>query len=118
MGFFLSGTQLAPAMGPFLVGLIITFRPWQVAFWLQTALCAFGLVLIIFFLPETFNQHQLKIRRANGEKVNWIWFNPLTPIYLLKYPNLLLTVLPSFALSNVRTRGSQAAHYSSVCIPS
>ena len=116
MGFFLSGTQFAPGVGPFLVGVIITFRPWQVAFWLQTALCGFGLILTVFFLPETCD-HQLNKRRANGEKINWIWFNPFTPIYLLKYPNLLLTVLLSFPLSNM-CRESQAARCSSVCTPS
>jgi MFS family permease len=99
MGIFLSGTQIAPAIGPVIVGVIITFQTWRVAFWLQTALAGLGLVLVVFFLPETF-VHQLGIRRGNGEKVRWIWYNPLRPIMLLKYPNLLLTVTLPIAAPN------------------
>jgi MFS family permease len=100
MGIYLSGTQIAPAIGPVIVGVIITFQTWRVAFWLQTALAGLGLVLVVLFLPETF-QHQLGVRRANGEKARWIWYNPLRPIMLLKYPNLLLTViLPPIAGAN------------------
>src|SRR5271170_5781158 len=102
MGVFLSGTQIAPAIGPVIVGVIITFQTWRVAFWLQTALASLGLVLVVIFLPETFH-HQLGIRRANGEKVRWIWYNPLRPIILLKYPNLLLTV--SWAIAGANFQG-------------
>lgn len=100
MGILLSGTQLSPAIGPVVVGIIITYQTWRVAFWLLTALTGVGLICIIFFLPETFH-HQFGIRRANGEKVYWIWYNPLRPMILLKYPNLLLTVTSTAVLSKL-----------------
>jgi MFS family permease len=38
MGWFLSGTLIGPALGPFIGGIIVTFRSWRVIFYFQTAL--------------------------------------------------------------------------------
>ncbi|KAL1835178.1 hypothetical protein VTK73DRAFT_6099 [Phialemonium thermophilum] len=40
MGWFLSGTLIGPAFGPFVGGIIVTYRSWRVIFWLQSALPA------------------------------------------------------------------------------
>ncbi|KAJ5773939.1 hypothetical protein N7457_008835 [Penicillium paradoxum] len=54
LGWFLSGTLIGPAFGPFLGGVIVTFRSWRVIFWLQTALGGCGTLLVFFFFPETY----------------------------------------------------------------
>jgi MFS family permease len=95
MGFVLSGTQMGPGFGPFFGGLIITFQSWRVIFWLQSAVAALGVVFVVLFLPETMRHRRLEdIRIAKGKNVNWVWINPLRPIVLFKYPNLLFTVVP------------------------
>ncbi|RAL01719.1 putative MFS transporter [Aspergillus ibericus CBS 121593] len=53
LGWVLSGTLTGPALGPFLGGVVATFRPWRYIFWLLAALNGFAAVLIIFFFPET-----------------------------------------------------------------
>jgi MFS family permease len=35
LGWFLSGTLIGPALGPFIGGIIVTFRSWRDIFWLQ-----------------------------------------------------------------------------------
>jgi MFS family permease len=94
MGLVLSGTQMGPGFGPFFSGVIITYQKWQVIFWLQTAIAAVGFFLVLFFLPETMRHRRLDdIRLAKARKVYFVCINPLRPIALFRYPNLLLTVL-------------------------
>jgi len=35
MGWFLSGTLIGPAFGPFIGGVIVTFKSWRMIFYLQ-----------------------------------------------------------------------------------
>lgn len=61
--WFMSGTLIGPAFGPFIGGIIVTFVTWRDIFWLQTALAALSTALIILFLPETIHKkksHLLK----------------------------------------------------------
>jgi MFS family permease len=93
MGFVLSGTQLGPGFGPFVAGIIITYQSWRVIFWLQAGLGGLGILLIMIFLPETIRQRKLDdIRLIKGKNVHFVPINPLRPIALFRYPNLLLTV--------------------------
>jgi len=100
LGWFLSGTLIGPAFGPFIGGIIITFRSWRDIFWLQTALAGFGTVLVIFVLPETI--HHKKSTDLNGltrrEYAHRIWqmTNPFRVIRLFRYPNLLTVVCCPF----------------------
>ncbi|KAF1811055.1 MFS general substrate transporter [Eremomyces bilateralis CBS 781.70] len=102
IGWFLSGTLIGPALGPFIGGAIVTFRSWRVIFWLQTALGGAATLLVIFFLPETIiktRSHEFeglsKVQYARGM---WHRINPFRVVLLYRYPNLLITGLASSAL--------------------
>ncbi|OQE15552.1 hypothetical protein PENFLA_c031G06279 [Penicillium flavigenum] len=103
LGWFLSGTLIGPAFGPFLGGVIVTFRSWRVVFWLQTALGGCGTLLVFFFFPETY-PHLTKSDMADKtmwQKVKYLWhrISPLqVAIMLFKYPNLFCTGLAAGAL--------------------
>lgn len=62
MGWFMSGTLIGPAIGPFIGGIIVTFKSWRVIFWLQAALAGaaclgayFLYVLLSVYLPKHIN---------------------------------------------------------------
>ena len=96
LGWFMSGTLVGPAFGPFLGGIIVTFRSWRDIFWLQTALGGLATVLVVFGLPETIHRKRSEELEGlgHGEKAKklWQWTNPLRVIRLFRYPNLLLAV--------------------------
>ncbi|KAJ6606099.1 MFS transporter [Mycena vulgaris] len=102
MGWFLSGTLIGPAVGPFIAGVIVTFRGWQVIFYLQAALGGFATVMVFFFLPETIHHKRSEelvgLTRAQTALKLWEWTNPLRVIKLYKYPNLIFAALGSSAL--------------------
>lgn len=102
LGWFLSGTLIGPAFGPFIGGIIVTFRTWRDIFWLQTALGGLALILVYFFLPETIHykrSEQLKdLRTSQRLNTVWGWVNPLRVIKLYQYPNLLIVGIASSSL--------------------
>ena len=105
LGWFLSGTLIGPAFGPFIGGIIVTFRDWRVIFWLQSALGGVATVLVVFFLPETIPE-----RRIDGEELKVLsrtqrakkiggWINPIRVVVLLfEYPNLIAVAAASSSL--------------------
>ncbi|ORY68767.1 major facilitator superfamily domain-containing protein [Pseudomassariella vexata] len=102
IGWFLSGTLIGPAFGPFVGGIIVTHTSWRVIFWLQTGLAGVAVVGSFFLLPETI--YHKKIDDLSGYsgvekgKVLWGMINPWRVIKLYEYPNLLLTGLGSASL--------------------
>lgn len=93
MGWFLSGTLIGPAIGPFVGGIIVTYTDWTVIFWVQTGLAGLAALGAIFLLPETI--HHKKIDDLEGlskmKKVTVLanMINPWRPLKLfLLYPNL------------------------------
>ena len=102
LSWFFSGTLIGPAFGPFIGGVIVTFKTWRDIFWLQTALAAAATVLCIFCLPET-THHKRSVelsgltRREQAAKL-WTWTNPYRVIRLYRYPNLLFVGLASSSL--------------------
>jgi MFS family permease len=102
MGWFLSGTLIGPAFGPFVGGIIVTFRSWRGIFYLQTALAGTATIGAYFLLPET--AHHMKSDDLIGlpfkakAKVLWEMLNPLRVIRLYKYPNLIMVALASSSL--------------------
>ncbi|KAH7411672.1 major facilitator superfamily domain-containing protein [Phaeosphaeria sp. MPI-PUGE-AT-0046c] len=102
LSWFLSGTLVGPALGPFIGGIIVTFRSWRDIFWLQTALAGAATVCCFFLQPETI--HEKRSKELEGlpskEKAQkmWHWLNPFRIIVLYRYPNLLLTALASSSL--------------------
>ncbi|RVX66590.1 hypothetical protein B0A52_09467 [Exophiala mesophila] len=103
LGWFLSGTLIGPAFGPFIGGIIVTYRSWRDIFWLQTALGGLATVLVIFFLPETIPEKKIEELRElpPKERTSQImhWISPFRVcILLFTYPNLLIAGLASSAL--------------------
>ena len=103
LGWFFSGTLVGPAFGPFIGGIIVTFRSWRVIFWLQSALGGVATVLVIFQLPETIpfkkkdDLHGLS--RARKFKLMCEWINPMRVVLLLfDYPNLIALAAASSSL--------------------
>lgn len=102
MGWFLSGTLIGPAFGPFIGGIIVTFRSWRGIFYLQTALAGVAAVGAFFLLPET--AHHIKSDELVGlptkKKVAILWgmLNPWRVVRLYRYPNLIMVALASSSL--------------------
>ncbi|KAF1835220.1 MFS general substrate transporter [Decorospora gaudefroyi] len=102
LGWYLSGTLIGPALGPFIGGIIVTFRSWRDIFWLQTALAGAATLLCFFLQPETI--HKKRSDELEGlppkERAHkmWQWLNPLRILRLYRYPNILLTGLASSSL--------------------
>lgn len=102
MGWFLSGTLIGPAFGPFIGGIIVTFVSWRAIFYLQVALAALATVLAYFLLPETIHETKthlftgLPLRKKAAVLARLT--NPWHVISLFKYPPLILTSLASSSL--------------------
>jgi MFS family permease len=102
MGWFLSGTLVGPAFGPFIGGIIVTYTSWRVIFWLQTGLAGAAAVGTFILLPETI--HHRKIDDLVGfspkrkASVLWGMINPIRVLKLYRYPNLIMGGLSSSAL--------------------
>lgn len=102
LGWFLSGTLIGPAFGPFVGGIIVTFRSWRDIFWLQFALAGAATLLVLFLLPETIHQKRSVELRGLSRKEYarriWAWTNPLRVVRLYRYPNLAVVGLASSSL--------------------
>ncbi|KAI5922062.1 major facilitator superfamily domain-containing protein [Camillea tinctor] len=101
-GWFMSGTLIGPAFGPFLGGIIVTYTSWRVIFWLQAGLAFLAATGSYFLLPETIYHKKLDdlvgySGREKG-KVLFRMINPWRVLRLFVYPNLLLTGLASASL--------------------
>ncbi|KAJ4369851.1 hypothetical protein N0V83_005615 [Neocucurbitaria cava] len=102
LGWFLSGTLIGPALGPFIGGIIVTFRSWRDIFWLQTALAGAATVFCLFLQPETIHVRRSQelegLPSSQKAKKMWQWLNPFRVLKLYRYPNLLLVALSSSSL--------------------
>ncbi|KAF7323431.1 Major facilitator superfamily transporter protein [Mycena chlorophos] len=102
LGWFLSGTLIGPALGPFIAGVIVTYQSWRVIFYLQTALGGLATILVVFLLPETIHfkrsEELVGLDRVLTAKRIWEWTNPLRVVKLYKYPNLIVVSAGSSAL--------------------
>lgn len=105
VGWFALATVIGPAFGPFIGGVIITFRSWTVIFWLQAALGGLATFLLVVLLPETMPERKFDSlrQRATTRKDQILlilsWMSPERVVVLLfTYPNLLITGIASSAL--------------------
>jgi len=102
MGWFLSGTLIGPALGPFIGGIIVTFKSWRVIFYLQTALAGIALMGAYFLLPETIHHKKsddlVGLPFKKKAAVLWGMLNPWRVIRLYKYPNLIMVATASSSL--------------------
>ncbi|KAI0102059.1 major facilitator superfamily domain-containing protein [Nemania sp. FL0031] len=101
-GWFMSGTLIGPAFGPFLGGLIVTYTSWRVIFWLQTALAGIATIGIYFLMPETiFHKKIDDLEGYSGREKGRALLSMLNPwgvLKLFEYPNFLLTGFASASL--------------------
>ncbi len=101
-GWFLSGTLIGPALGPFIGGIIVTYTSWRNIFWLQTALAGASSIGVIFLVPETSHRRKcdelVGLSRAQKAKKLWSWINPWRVLVLFRYPNILVAGLASSSL--------------------
>ncbi|KAI0479596.1 major facilitator superfamily domain-containing protein [Xylaria cf. heliscus] len=101
-GWFMSGTLIGPAFGPFIGGLIVTYTSWRVIFWLQTGLAGIGTIGIYFLMPETiFHKKIDDLEGYSGREKSRALLSMLNPWGILKlfeYPNFLLTGFASASL--------------------
>lgn len=102
MGWFLSGTLIGPAAGPFIGGIIVTYQSWRVIFWLQTGLAGLSALGCFFLLPETIHHRKLDDLEGYSHKqrvsVMWGMINPMRVLKLYRYPNLIMAGLASSAV--------------------
>ncbi len=103
LSWFLSGTLIGPAFGPFIGGIIVTYRSWRDIFWLQSALGGLAVVMVVFLLPETIPEKKIEELRELPRKQRTLhllhWVSPLrVSILLFSYPNLIIAGLASSSL--------------------
>ncbi|KAJ6443344.1 MFS transporter [Purpureocillium lavendulum] len=102
IGWFLSGTLIGPAFGPFIGGIIVTYASWRAIFWLQTALAGTAVLGVYFLVPETI--HHKKYADLEGYsapdrmKALLSLINPIRPLRLFRYWNQVLVACGSSAL--------------------
>lgn len=99
MGWFMSGTLIGPAIGPFIGGIIVTYTSWRVIFWVQTGLAVLATLGALIILPETIHHkkcHDLQGLSAERKAaVLWNMVNPWKVLRLMfTYPNLYVYALP------------------------
>ena len=93
-GIFFAAVLLGAAVAPCIGGVMSHYYSWR---GVQYALCGLAIVcwvLTFFFQPETSQPGARGIdkARAKGEKVGWVWLNPLKSVALLRSPNVLFLV--------------------------
>ncbi|KAF2118855.1 major facilitator superfamily domain-containing protein [Lophiotrema nucula] len=102
LGWFMSGTLIGPALGPFIGGIIVTFRSWRDIFWVQTALAGTAVLLVLFLQPETIHYKRSSELSSLPPKKKaytmWQYLNPFRIIKLYQYPNLLVVGIASSSL--------------------
>ncbi|KAF5012769.1 hypothetical protein FDECE_1189 [Fusarium decemcellulare] len=102
IGWFMSGTLIGPAFGPFLGGIIVTYSSWRSIFWLQTALAGAAAVGVFFLVPETIHHKKIDdlATKTRGDRTRAIlhMINPIRPLRLFRYLNLVLVGLASSSL--------------------
>ncbi|KAA8646284.1 hypothetical protein EYZ11_007710 [Aspergillus tanneri] len=103
LGWVVSGSLIGPALGPFLGGVIVTYRPWRTIFWLISAMSGFAALIIIVFLPETIpskaNRDFTRQSIPRQAKLLCCRISPLRVFTLIfRYPNLFWTGLAGGAL--------------------
>jgi MFS family permease len=116
MGLFYGGALIGPALAPVVAGVLTEYARgpaggWRSMQWTLAAMGVLSFVLTIIFLPETIHvkgidkviAERKRVAAKNGKedatmdkpmkpKFVWVWLNPLRPLALLKYPNVLAIV--------------------------
>ncbi|CAB4394086.1 unnamed protein product [Rhizophagus irregularis] len=98
-GLFYFGFFVGPLIGPLIGGYLTQYVHWRAIFWFLTIYGSTLFLVIYLFLPETSRPKQtskIPLSKLRSEEISLSLqksFNPLSPISLLKYPNLTLIIL-------------------------
>lgn len=99
MGWVLSGSQLGPAFGPCLGGIIVNFASWRVIFWVLAGMGLFVLIMAFCFLVETGRFLKYKQLASNSNsKFVFVPYNPFRVVVALKHFSLMLAGMISVSL--------------------
>ncbi|KJZ78721.1 hypothetical protein HIM_02112 [Hirsutella minnesotensis 3608] len=102
IGWFMSGTLIGPAFGPFLGGIIVTYSSWRSIFWLQTALAGTAGLSVCFPVPETIHRKKIDELRGKPRLVKLVamlgMINPVKPLRLFRFWNQVFVACGSSAL--------------------
>lgn len=102
MGWFMSGTLIGPAFGPFLGGIIVTYSSWRTIFWLQSGLAGAGLLGVFFLVPETIHRKKIadleNYSKKDRTRAVLGMINPLRVLRWFRHLNLCLVAGASSAL--------------------
>ncbi|KAF4977838.1 hypothetical protein FZEAL_5681 [Fusarium zealandicum] len=103
MGWFLTGTLVGPAFGPFLGGIIVTYSSWRTIFWLQTALAGSGTLGVYFVVLETAVHLKIKdlesYSRKDKTRAIMSMISPMRVLRLFRYWNIALVAGGSASLT-------------------
>lgn len=103
MGWFLSGTLIGPAIGPFVGGIIVTYTDWTVIFWVQAGLAGVAALGAFLLLPETIHHRKYDdLKGLSTKKKATVLANMVNPWRVLKlfllYPNLYVQGFPQYRI--------------------
>ncbi len=93
---FYSGPLIGPIIGPVIGGYLAEHLGWRWVFWFLSIVGSFIIILIFFLLPETFlypPKPQDLPTTTTPTLPRRKKFNPIEPLFLLKYPNMTLTII-------------------------
>ncbi|KZO96853.1 MFS general substrate transporter, partial [Calocera viscosa TUFC12733] len=109
MGLMYGGALFGPALAPLVAGLLTEYVPngygWRAMQWLLCAMGGLAFTFIVLFLPETAHARgvvaEMEKRRREGKQTRfvWVWLDPIKPVWLLRYGNVLtISIVSSVVL--------------------
>ncbi|EKM83312.1 hypothetical protein AGABI1DRAFT_89867 [Agaricus bisporus var. burnettii JB137-S8] len=103
MGIFLAAVLLGCSVAPVAGGLAAQYASWRLMQLIIGVLGTFAFVVIWFCFPETSHPgargiENLRMQADKGIKIRWTHYlvNPLSPLGLLRSPNILAVTLACF----------------------
>lgn len=101
MGWFLGGTLIGPAIGPFIGGIIVTYTDWTVIFWVQAGLAGLAGLGAFVVLPETIHHKKYDdLEGLSAKKKASVLANMINPWRVIKlflsYPSLYVKTLQPY----------------------
>ncbi|EJU03028.1 MFS general substrate transporter [Dacryopinax primogenitus] len=105
MGLMYGGALFGPALAPLVAGLLTQYVAngygWRAMQWLLCAMGGLAAGLVLFLLPETAHSRgvvaELEKRKREGKRSRfvWVWLDPIKPVWLLRYKNVLVISIVS-----------------------
>ncbi|CAI2167169.1 4383_t:CDS:2 [Funneliformis geosporum] len=113
-GFFYLFPIIGPLMGPVIGGYVTEYFGWRWIFWLMAIMGIIVLILIFFFVPETYPKRKpnttittTSVSSSSPNSSNRKFINPFAPLSLFRYPNLSIIILYlSILLSFIYLQGA------------